>query len=498
MVTTTGTTTTTPTPASTTNSAVQQLLTSLNTGSGIDTGTLVTSLVQAQFATKTAQLTATNDALTKQISGVATLKSTVTNFSNALDTLAKSGTLQTQPTSSNSAILTATATAGAKLSGLSSSITVNQLAAAQTAVTQAPVDSRTTAIGKGSFTLALGTATYDANGAMTGFTGTGTTKPITITDANSSLDGLAAAINASGIGVTASVVTDATGKAYLSMKGATGTAQAFTLTADSGSDASLAQFNVGAGATGTKLVTRAQNAQLVVDGVAVERASNTVSDLIPGVKLQLAGAVPGTAVRLGATTPTDALSQAVNDFVTTYNEVLKVVTEQTDPATGVLRADPAARSLQRTLQNLTLTKLTGATSGPSTLAEIGVATNRDGTLQVNSATLLTALATSPDAIEAMFIGTPASGGTAAIGLSAALKSLATSAASTTTGLGASTSRYTAQQADITTAQSKLTDQSTAMTTRLTQQFSTMNSRVTAYKATQAFIDQQVKVWTKSS
>jgi len=481
MVTSTTSTTATPTPTPTptaqsaVNDATQALLKGLSAGSGVDTGTLVTSLVSAQFAARTAALKTKSDTLTAQISGVGTLKSTMTGFSTALANLVKGGSLQTQPTSSNAAILSATAQSGAKLSGLSSSITVTRLATGQVARTTTPVAAadRTTSLNTGALTLTIGG------------------KDTAIDVGDGSIDAIAAGINASKTGVTASVVTDANGGAYLSVKGATGSANAFTLKGEKGDALDIG----GSTATKTSLVSTAQNAQLTVDGIAVERPSNTVSDLVTGVTLQLNG-ISTAPVSLTSTPPTDALTQAVNDVVTTYNEVLKTITEQTDPITGNLRADPAAKSLLRSLQALVSKPLVGgAIAGlPRSLSEIGVATNTDGTLRVDSALLAKQLAANPDTVEAMF----APSGTNALGLSATLTALTTSATSTLTGLGASTVRYTAAEADVAKQQDKVTDQSAQLTTRLTQQYASMNSRVSAYKSTQTFLTNQIAAWNKDS
>lgn len=507
--------TTTSATTSTGTSATQQLLTSLGTGSGLDTETLVKSLVTAQFSAQTSKLTAKAETLTKQISGVATLKSTITAFSTALEALVKGGTLQTQPTVSDSSTFTAIAIAGAKMTGTSSSVTVGRLASAQGAASAAIVDkdgapltSATTPLSTGlsRLMLTLGTATYAADGAsMTDFVaGTAAPMVIDIPAASSSPAGIAAAINARKAGVTASVVTGANGAPYLSIKGPTGTAQAFTLDATTDPDNVMGQFrvmppvkdtdgNVTAPAT-TNLTGKAQNAQLTVDGIAVERASNTVTDLVAGVKLQLAktSSVP---VTIGATRPTEALTQAVSDFVDTYNEVLGVITEQTNAIDGPLRADPAAKQLLKSLQGITLKSLNaGATAGmPKTLSEIGVTTNRDGTLKVTAATLTAKLASDPDAIEAMFAYS-ADGST---GLNSILKSLSTEVANTTYGLGASTTRYTKAQTQVTTDQATLTTKSDALSTRLTKQYAAMNAAVSAYKSTQSYIEQQVAMWTKS-
>ncbi len=489
------TTTATPTTTGAIQTATQQLLTSLGTGSGVDTSTLVTSLVSAEFAAKTDALTSKASTLTTQISGVATLKSTITGFASALDGLVSGGTLVTQPTSSNTAVLTATAVSGAKLANLSSSITVSQLAGAQAARTTTAVASRTATIGSGTFTLTMGTASYAADGSgMTGFTA-GSATPVTIDVTDASLDGIAAAINAKGAGVSASVVTDASGAAYLSLKGQTGAAQAFTLGATTDPTGNLAQFAVGPGATGTAISATAQNAKLSVDGVAVERASNTVSDLVTGVKLQLAG-TSTAPVSLTSTSPTSALSSAVSDFVDTYNQVLAAVQAQTDPKTGALARDPAATSLLRSLKALTsqvlLTGGNAETNGPTRLSELGIGTNKDGTLSVNTATLTRQLANFPASVEAMFSSANSTG------IGATLDALSTNAISTVTGLGASTATYTAAQSTVSDQQTALTTAESTETTRLTQLYSAMNSKVAAYKSTQTFLTNQVAAWNKSS
>ena len=499
MATTTATTSTpTPTPtaatstAGVTKSAAQSILTSLNAGSGIDTDTLVANLVKAQFAAKTATIASRTSTLTAQISATTTLKNTIGNFSTALASLTGSGTLQTQPVSSNAAAVSAAAISGAKVGNLSTSITVSALASAQGA-RSAPVASRTDPIATGKLTLTLGSATYDAAGtAMTGFTA-GTAAPVSIDVTDGSLDGIARAINAAKTGVTASIVTDQDGKAVLSLKGTTGAAQAFTLTADDDTSA-LKQFNVGVDAP-TTLTGTAANAQLTVDGVSVQRSSNTIADLVPGVRLQL-GAVTATPVALTSTRPATALSQAMADFVETYNQVYAAAKEQTDPATGDLKTDPAAKALLRSLQGMTTRTLTsGGTAGaPTTLAQLGVSTNRDGTLTLDTNAMNKAMAAYPDEVEAMFATTSGN----ALGLNSVLSGIALSASSSVTGLGASATRYGKAQKDLAGEQDKITAQSAAMTTRMTQQFSSMNSKVTAYKATQTFLDNQIKAWNKNS
>lgn len=496
-MTTTGSTTSTPTStpsaSSVIGSAAQALFNSLQTGSGVDTSSLVTSLVAAQFATKTDLLTQQGDALTAQISSVTTLKNTLATFASALKNLSTGGTLTTQPVSSSTSILSATALPGASISGQNSSITVNQLASAQVATTKTAIADHTAVLGSGQLTLTFGTATYSADGSqMTDFAaGAGTAVTIDLT--NASLDDVAAAINAKKAGVTASVVTDADGTAYLALKGTTGSAQAFTLQATSDPDGTLSQFNVGKDATGTKMASVAQNAKLTVDGVSVERSSNTIKDLVSGVQLQLNG-VSSVPVSLTTSTPTDGLRQAITDFVDSYNEVVGALQTALDPQNGPLKSDTAAQGVLRSLQTLTTKNLLpNAGSGtPTTLGEIGIKTNKDGTLSVDSDAVTNALNTWPGSVESIFAFSTSSSD----GVTAAMQSISLNAGSTIFGLGASMNTYLQKQSALATAKDDLSTQSSTMTDRLTQQFASMNARVAAYKSTQSFLTAQIAAWNK--
>jgi flagellar hook-associated protein 2 len=500
MTTTTSATSSTTTATST--SATSSIISQLNAGSGIDTGALVNQLVAAQFAAKTDQLTTRGNTLTAEISAAGQLKSDVAGFNTALSNLVKGGTLQTSPTSSNSGIVSVSGLAGASLAGLSAQIEVKQLAAAQSAAT-APVADPTASVGTGTLTLTLGTATV-ANGAMTSFTaGSGSPVSITIDSAHSSLQGIASAINAAKAGVTASIITDSSGS-RLMLKGATGAAQAFTLTATEDAAApGLSSLDVGVGTSGTTIGTAAKDAIVGLDGVDVKRSTNSFSDLISGVQIDLVSAQPGTTVSIGSSRPTAALSQAVSDFVDTYNQLIAEVNTDTNPQGGTLAQDSAAKNLKLMLSQLTLTKLvpSSTTGAPTTLAEIGVGTNRDGTLSLDATQLSKALASFPDQIEAMFadatqtvVSVGPTSVTSGKGLLTALGSISAGAASSLFGLTASTNTYTKAQSDLADQQTKLQKQEDDTRTRLTQQFSNMDAMVASYKSTQTFLQQQIDAW----
>lgn len=399
-MTTTSSTTSTPSTQSALASAGSSILTQLGAGSGIDTTSLVSNLVTATFSNRESALTSKQTANTAQISALGSLTSGISSFSGALKALIAGGTLKSQPSSSNPSILTVKATGTAGISNLSASLEVRQLAQAQTLVSAA-VPVGTPQVGTGSLTLKTnpGGATFN----------------IAVAAPNNSIDDLAKAINAANTGtapsgVTASVVTDASGK-RLVLKGQLGAANTFSLTANGDADPALSNFVFDpaspAGNPNMTQAQQAQNATIRMDGVDSSYATNSVTDLIPGVTLSLVSAQPGTTITLGVTRPTDAITQAVSDFVDAYNELNTQIATASAAATdstdaGVLHGTPAVREMQRQLRTITSATLTTLPNGPQTLAEIGVATKQDGTLSVDSDKLAKALATYPDSVEAMF------------------------------------------------------------------------------------------------
>ncbi|WP_420141871.1 flagellar filament capping protein FliD [Sphingomonas sp.] len=529
---------------------------SLGVGSGIDIPTMVNGLVSATYDPKIAAQTAKETANSAKISTLATLRNSLSTFSTALNTLVGGGTLKTQPTSSDSSVATVALRSGASIGAMSAQIEVRQLAQPQSIVS-AHVASSTAAIGKGTMTLSVG----------------GSPKTITIDDGNNSLAGLARAINAAGAGVTATVVTDANG-ARLALKGGSGSANAFTLTADAGADPALATFTYGDGGDEMTLAQAAQDAILRRDGIDMARPSNTIDDLIEGVTLTLTGAKPGTNVTIGSRRPTEAITQAVTDFVDAYNEIKAQISAATSAgsgggAAGALYGHGTIKTMERQLAQLVSTTLQSG-AGPQTLAEIGVSTRRDGTLAVDASKLAAALKDHPDSVEAMFNpqqrassplvtisspmgatkpgtytltnlvaatgggnasgtidgrpGLPASDGrlyassataarglivtpmgnvasvtiTVDAGLGGALQGISDAMTRSDGLLGALGTQFDGDKKRLSEARDRLEAAQTAYKDQLTANFTRMESRVAASRATQSYLTQQIAMWTRQN
>jgi flagellar hook-associated protein 2 len=383
--------TTTSTTTSTTSSINGSgIAVTLGIGSGIDTSTMVTQLVAAARTSQEAGVTTRETSNTAQVSSLATISSAIDSFASSLKSLVTGGTLFTQPTSSSSAI-GVSAIAGTRIpSTLSSALQVKQLAQAQT-IMSAAVSDTSAAIGTGTLTLKTASGSTD----------------ITLDSSNDTMAGLATAINNAKAGVTASIVNDGTGS-RLVLKGAVGAANGFSLTPAAGADSGLSAYAFDPAATsgnGMAVAQSAQDATLVLDGVSVTRPSNSISDLIPGVKLSLTGTTSGAAT-IAATVPTSAITSSVNDFVSAFNAMKSTLDTATasglDGGTaGPFSSNATIRGIAGQLAKLPSTAL--VSSGAfTTLADIGIKTGTDGTLSVDATKLASVLSSQPDAVANLF------------------------------------------------------------------------------------------------
>lgn len=242
-----------------------------------------------------------------------------------------------------------------------------------------------------SSTVADGNTTF-ADGSFDVQVGTGSPVTITVDSSNDTLNGLASAINGQGLGVTASVVTDASGS-RLSLVSNT-----------SGAPGDLTISNNTTGLTFTKAIT-GQNANFTLDGVSLSSTSNAASGMLQGVTLNLQG-VSANPVSLVVAPDTTQATTAIQNFVTAYNTVVSNLNSQfaynaDTGSTGPLGSDPTMMQLQQQL--LGDAAYTVAGNGADTnLASIGVSMNEDGTLSVNTSTLSAAMASNYGQVQNLF------------------------------------------------------------------------------------------------
>ena len=452
---------------------ISSIAQSLGAGSGIDTRRLVQDLADASRAPKAELFDTRARAVQSKISAVAQARSDLESFTNSLSDLVSGGTIQTQPSSSNAAIVTATASPGTRLSGFSGEIIVNQIAKSQT-VSSAFVATDVAPVGQGALTLTVGGQDF----------------AIAIGAGNDSLAGLAAAINGAGSGVTASVRTDSNG-ARLILKGETGAAKAFTLTQASG-DPALSVFTYPS--VTMTLGQAAQDASFAVDGIAYARGSNSFSDVIPGISFALKKAAPGETISLSGERPTTLIRQTLGDFVSVFNTLKRNIAS----ARTVTGGDGGLRSLDLQLSALIDTAIT---SDPAinSMSDLGITTNRDGSISLNAARLEAALLADPDAVEALFSPTRDAAHTVISdpGIAASLKALSDKVTGSGGALDGLKKRLEKETADLTKNRTRMEERETVYKTRLERQFGTMDARIAGLRATQSYLEQQIKLWSNS-
>ncbi len=445
------------------------IVNALGYGSGIDVASLVTQLAAASRDPKVARFDTRTRAVQSSISAVAQARSDLESFSTSLAGLVAGGTLQSQPSVADTSILDAKAVIGARLTNFSGSVEVTQLARGQT-LASAFVATAATTVGQGTLTLTVGTTAY----------------PVVIGPANDSLTGLAAAINDARSGVTASVVSDTAG-ARLVLRGPTGTPSAFTLAS---SDAGLADF---AYPGSMSLIQSAQNAAFTVDGLGYSRPTNTIDDVVPGVALTLKKVAVGTPVNIGVTRAGDTLKSTLADFVSVFNELKGHVAD----ARTATRGDQSMRTLDRQLSQLIAQPVTSGQ--PASLSAIGIKTNRDGSITFDEAAFDIAYASNPDAVEAIFSPTRDASHTATTdpGIGGALSALKTAVTATNGALASLSTRLGKEATALGKDRERMEARETAYRARLEKQFAGVDGTLGALKATQSYLDQQIKLWTAS-
>lgn len=336
-----------------------------SSGTGFDVASTVTSIlaiessIENPWKAQIAQLKAQDTALTglgANLSSLSTAVSALTNFDGVL--AAKRGS------SSDNNILTLSSANPAAVAG-SHSVVVTSLA-----TTSSQFSSRIT------------NATDTLSGTLTLQVGSGTSQTITLDTTDNTLATLAAAINQGSYGVNASVVTDTQGSRLSLVSKSSGAAGQITLTASVSDQTSLSPVTFSAGQNGA-------DAQLTVDGLATTSASNTVTGAIPGVTFQLLQAAPTTTLQVQITNDNTAVETAMQTLVNSYNSVVSTLkTQEGKDAAGVAEPLYGSPTLALVQTQLSSALLSGSASGNvSSLSQLGVTLNQDGTLTFNQSTL---------------------------------------------------------------------------------------------------------------
>jgi len=387
-------------------------ITSLGIGSGIDVNGLVESLITAERELPQLRLDTREAQLQAQLSSFGVLQGAMSSFKDTLSgmrTASSASALSTRV--SDQSVLTASTVFTAEEGR--HSIEVQALAQGH-AIASSAFSDLNAEVGTGTLSFSFGTASYDEGGVLDGFTNNDekTTHNVVIEDG--SLEGIRDAVNAADIGVTASVVNVGfEGYKILFSADDVGAKNSLeVIVADNETDnvdtTGLSQLAYGVGNTNMSETLAAQDATILYNGLSVSRDSNTVSDLIKGVTLNL-GTVSeaGVATDVTVTKSLASIKTKVNDFVAGYNQLASALSSLTEynPETGVgaiLQGDSVTRNIESLLRNELFGSVNVGANDNLTLAGVGITTKSDGTLEIDNNKLEAAAEADLDLVANLF------------------------------------------------------------------------------------------------
>jgi len=229
---------------------------------------------------------------------------------------------------------------------------------------------------------------------------------ITLGAGNSSLQGIAAAVNAANIGVTASIINDGSNTPYRLVFTSTATGAASSMKISVSGDSTISNL-LSDDPTGVQNLTQSvngQNTNLTVNGIAVTSANDTVSGAIQGVTLNVAQT--GTT-SISVAQNTSSLQSAVSAFVTAYNTLNSTFTAATSynattQSAGPLIGDSGVETIQNGIRQLLGGPVSGVSQSLNSLAQLGITFQNDGSLALNTATLQSAITSNASGVGALF------------------------------------------------------------------------------------------------
>ncbi|MCX8957661.1 flagellar filament capping protein FliD [Erwinia psidii] len=468
----------------------------LGVGSGLDLSGMLDKLESTEKAALT-PITQQQQSWTAKISGYGQLKSSLEQFQTANAKLTDSALFQATTATSSSSAISATTTEDAQAGQYS--VSVSQLAQAQTLTSGIASDTKSQ----------QGDSTVDSR-TLTVKLANGSHKDIKLTAAQTSLSGLQDAINGADAGVTASVVKVADGSYRLSLTASeTGTANAISSVSVAGDDKLENVIGYSSDGGGLTESVAAQNAKLTVNDIEVESGSNTVSDALAGVTLDLNAVTSGNQT-VTVATDTDGAEQAVSDWVDSYNALVDTSTALTkftsddadttdstqsssdDGSTGPLIGDATVRSVQRQLQSA-LNGNSGSDKLQS-LAQVGITTDpQTGKLKLDKDALHTAIADSAQDVSDLFAGDGKTTGTAT-----GMASQLTSALSENGSLGNAESSANSRLSSLQERYSEQSQRISNTMERYKKQFTQLDSVISQLNSTSSFLTQQFSSSTQSS
>lgn len=464
-------------------------ISSLGAGTDLDLQTLYDSLETSE-KTRLTPITTQQTSYKAKLTAWGIVQTSLSKLQTASDKLKDTSSIASTKVSSTNTAFSATLANDASAGNYS--IEVSQLAKSQSLLSKSAT-SKDTDLGDSS--LASRTITIAQSGQDTPMT-------VTLTKDQTSLTDIRDAINKQQGSVTASIIKSDDSTYYLSLTARdTGTANAMTVTTDDSSLAQYIGYDAASTSNGMTEQVAAADAKLTINGVAITRSSNTITDAPEGVTLALTKTNVGSPETLTVSKDNQPMIDAVQAYVDAYNSLQTTIANQTkytsvdqgsgaqSTSNGDLLGDGTLRNIQTRLRSTLSTSQAGGDF--SLLSQIGVTQDVNGKLTVDSTKLNKALdekstsvvnflsgdgkttgfATQTSSLLKSMLASDGSIQRAEDGINTSLKRLSDQYDQVTTQIEATMARYKAQFTSLTT----LVNSMTQTGNYLTQQFNAMSS-----------------------
>ena len=391
-------------------------ITSTGLGSGLDINSIVTAIVAAEEDPAAASLLADATEATEMISAFGTINSALSDFQDSYSDLSRASTFSaTSASSSDDSIISATLGIGAATG--SWGFEVEQQAKAQTIVSSSAnsYSEATSEIGTGTISFSYGT--YEDDGSFS-INPDKAVETLTIDSANNSLDKMRDAINEGDYSVSASIINDGTNYRLVLTNKETGEENALQLTVadddgDSTDTSGLSALTYSSDVKHMEQTSVAQDAKVIMNGIEITRSTNDIANVIEGVTLNIGGETEvGSTVSLTITADNSIVEEQINAFVENYNSTIEQMNTLSAYGTdsesnGVLSGDSTIRNIKSQMRSILNTSISHLDGAVQSFADLGMLTNRDGTLSIDADKLSSVMASDMDSLAEFFT---ASGG----------------------------------------------------------------------------------------
>ncbi len=357
----------------------------LSTGifTGLDTGKIISQLMSIERR-PLEQLNQKKSEIQKNISTFGSLSGALSSLKSSLSSLKKGGVSLVSATSSDTTVFSVMVSSSASEGDYN--IKVNSVALAQSLYSQS-FDSENEAVAD----LSL----YESQ-TMRIQVGGNEALDITIDSSNNSLAGIRDAINNANAGIKASIINDGNGYRLILTSNLTGDNNRITIKVDEDNNGIFEESgeidssglsrlafnplydengNVSGGIANLTQSQAARNASLTINGLTITRQSNTINDLITGVTINLLKDSSGNTIQLRVKKDTSSITNGLNAFVSSYNNVLNQIKNTFDK--GII-TDATMKSIVEDLR-MTMTTI----FADKTPASFGLMHDREGNLTIN-------------------------------------------------------------------------------------------------------------------